>query len=250
MCFKKNKNKKNTAAGTGTRASPSPPQGTPFDITRQIGLVPPFRENDVDTFFAAFERVATALRWPEDVWSILLQCKLTGKAQEAVAALSVQDSMQYNVVKSAILRAYELVPEAYRQKFRNHSKSSNQTYVEFAREEETLFDKWCVASQATDAKAMRELMLLEEFKRCIPERVTVHLNEQRVNSVAEAAIFADEFVLSHKSVFDSSPNSQAGEEKKEERVCHYCKKPGHLIADCRKREQRNAQNGSKSEGFM
>ncbi len=33
--------------------------------------------------------------------------RLTGKAQEVCAALSLEDSLDYDVVKAAILRAYE-----------------------------------------------------------------------------------------------------------------------------------------------
>lgn len=36
-----------------------------------------------------------------------------GKAQDAIAALPVEDSLDYETVKTAILRVYELVPEAY-----------------------------------------------------------------------------------------------------------------------------------------
>ena len=57
--------------------------------------------------------------------------------------LSVDESCQYEVVKMNILKAYELVPEAYRQKFRNSRKGEKQTYVEFGREKEMLFDRWC-----------------------------------------------------------------------------------------------------------
>ena len=39
------------------------------------------------------------------------------------------------------IKGYELVPEAYRQKFRNCKKDSNQTHVEFARNKEQLFDR-------------------------------------------------------------------------------------------------------------
>ena len=75
-----------------------------------------------ESYFGAFERIAVALNWPKDVWAILLQCKLTGKAQEVCAFLSTEDSLVYETVKSAILRAYELVPEAYRQRFRSLGK--------------------------------------------------------------------------------------------------------------------------------
>ena len=76
--------------------------------------------------------------------------KIYGKAQEAVAALSLEDSLHYDSVKVAILRVYELVPEAYRQKFRNHRKGSNQTHMEFAREKGMLFAKWVTSCKAED----------------------------------------------------------------------------------------------------
>ncbi len=95
---------------------------TTFDVSKHISLVPQFRETEVDSYFSAFERIVSALNWSKEVWPLLLQCKLTGKAQEVCATLSLEDSLNYDMVKVAILRAYELVPEAYRQRFRNHKK--------------------------------------------------------------------------------------------------------------------------------
>ena len=40
-----------------------------------------------------------------------------------------------------ILKSYELVP--YRQQCRNCKKNFDQTYVEFARIKEQLYDRWC-----------------------------------------------------------------------------------------------------------
>ncbi len=95
-----------------------------FDVGKYIKLVPPFRETEVDSYFVAFERVAAKLKWPRDKWALLLQCNLVGKAQEVCAALPIEDSLNFDVVKLAVLRAYELVPEAYRQKFRACSKTA------------------------------------------------------------------------------------------------------------------------------
>ena len=60
-----------------------------FDVGKNVVLVPTFRETEVDSYFGAFERIAKALQWPPEVWALLLQCKINGKAQEAVAALPV-----------------------------------------------------------------------------------------------------------------------------------------------------------------
>uniref|UniRef100_A0A1A8V3F6 Uncharacterized protein n=1 Tax=Nothobranchius furzeri TaxID=105023 RepID=A0A1A8V3F6_NOTFU len=148
-----------------------------FDVGKCIALVPTFRETEVDSFFSAFERLAAALDWPREVWSLVLQCKLSGKAQVVMTSLSIPDSMDYEKGKSAVLNSYELVPEAYRQKFRAlKHKATGQTYVEFAREKVCLFEKWLSASKAETAEELKELILMEEMKRCLPERVVLYIN--------------------------------------------------------------------------
>ena len=114
-----------------------------FDPARNIRLVPPFQEKEVEKYFAHFEKVADSLNWPKESWVLLLQSVLVGKAQEIYGSLSVEQSSNYEHVKEAILKAYELVPEAYRQKFRNYLKYDSKTHVEFAREKENLFNRWC-----------------------------------------------------------------------------------------------------------
>ncbi len=96
-------------------ASVSPPR---CDVGRNISLVPPFSEKDVEKYFSHFERVTTTLEWPKHVWTLLLPCALTGEAQELYSALTLTQSSDYEVVKAAILSAYELVSEVYRQRFR------------------------------------------------------------------------------------------------------------------------------------
>ncbi|XP_026021701.1 uncharacterized protein LOC113021315 isoform X2 [Astatotilapia calliptera] len=121
--------KPSTSASSHPSTSTAVPTG--FDITRHVKLVPPFREAEVDSYFNAFERIAAALSWPKEFWPLLLQCKLVGKAQEVCTSLSIEDSLDYDIMKKTVLQAYELVPEAYRQRFRKCEKTANQTFVEF-----------------------------------------------------------------------------------------------------------------------
>ena len=74
---------------------------------------------------------------------LLLQSVVIGKAREIYTQLSLEQSSDYDKIKELVLKAYELVPEAYRQKFRDCRKEPNQTHVEFARTKEQLFDRWC-----------------------------------------------------------------------------------------------------------
>ncbi len=77
------------------------------------------------------------------IFAFAFAVQLLGKAQEVCSALTLEQSLDYDAIKAAVLRAYELVPEAYCQKFRRHVKIPSQTFVEFAREKTTLFEK-CV----------------------------------------------------------------------------------------------------------
>ncbi|KAJ8028095.1 hypothetical protein HOLleu_30233 [Holothuria leucospilota] len=136
-----------------------------FDVSKHVKFVPKFQEDNVEKFFNHFEKLGEQLKWPRDKWSILIQSNFTGKAQEVYSALSIEDSMDYDKVKKAILQAYELVPEAYRQKFRKYRKADTQTYVEFAYQKERHFDRWCASKKVSTFDTLRQLMLVEEFKR-------------------------------------------------------------------------------------
>lgn len=105
-------------------------------------------------------------------------------------------------MKNAVLHAYELVPEVYRQKFRSLVKTPSQMFVEFARDKANLFHKWCAANKVETFEQLKEL-LLDELMNCLPEKIVVYLNEQKVSSLSEAAIFSDEFVLAYRVLFST-----------------------------------------------
>ena len=69
-----------------------------FDHARNIRLVPPFQEKEVDKYFAHFEKVADSLNWPKESWVLLLQRVLVGKAQEIYGSISVEQSSNYEHV--------------------------------------------------------------------------------------------------------------------------------------------------------
>ena len=125
---------------------------------------------------------------------------------------SVEQVASYDTVKDLILKGYELVPKAYWQKLRNCEKVSSQTYVEFVRSKEQLFDRWCHSQRVDknhDTCRLRQLILIEELKRCIHSDVPTFINEHKAEMLEDAARLADEFLLSHKVNFMEKPLSFA-----------------------------------------
>ena len=252
-----------------------------FDVTKHIRLVPPFQEKEVDKYFLYFEKVAENLNWPKEHWTLLLQSVLIGKAREIYTQLGVEQSHHYETVKELILKGYELVPEAYRQKFRNCKKYSNQTHVEFARHKEQLFDRWCCSKKIDqNYDKLRQLMLVEEFKRCIQSDVKTFLDEKQVETLEEAACLADDYYLTHTVSFiakpkptfshpqnkfmsgnssgipsqSNTPKPNSTSETKSQYpfsrpTCNYCKKPGHLISECLKLKRKLERDEAKPTGL-
>ena len=252
-----------------------------FDVTKHIRLVPPFQEKEVDKYFLHFEKVAENLNWPKEHWTLLLQSVLIGKAREIYTQQGVEQSHHYETVKELILKGYELVPEAYRQKFRNCKKDSNQTHVEFARNKEQLFDRWCCSKKIDENyDKLRQLMLVEEFKRCIQSYVKTFLDEKQVETLEEAARLADDYYLTHKVSFiakpkptsshpqnkfmsgnssgmpsqSNTPKPNSTSETKSQYplsrpTCNYCKKPGHLVSECLKLKRKLESDEAKPTGL-
>ena len=70
--------------------------------------------------------------------------------------------------------------------------------------------------------------MLEEFKNCLPERIAVYLNKQKVSSLAHTESRATEF----PTFSPSRPAVVYQARQKNERPCFYCHKVGHMINDC------------------
>lgn len=159
-------------------------------VIRNIGFVPHFRENDVAAYFPRFEKVAQQCKWPVESWTMFLLNGLVGKARAVYKSLTVEQIADYQLVKAAILQAYKLVPEQYhRQQFRDCKKKEGQTYAEFGREKEKLFDRWYHSEhddKAFNAGNLKELVLVEEFKRCIHADVATYLDDRKVATLVEA----------------------------------------------------------------
>lgn len=116
-----------------------------------------------------------------------MQSKIRGKALQVVVVLHPEESIQYADEKAAVLHAYKLVPEANRQ-FWPHRNDTTQTYMGFAGEQGNVFDRWRTACNVEGFASPRELILVEEFRKSLPESIVVHLNEQKMSSLSAIAV--------------------------------------------------------------
>ena len=95
--------------------------------------------DDIESYLTTFER----LMKPDTArWAFKLAPQLTGRAQQAYAALEPTDAECYATVKAAILRRYNINDETYRQRFRSTKFRAGQTPTEVATRLTDLAGRW------------------------------------------------------------------------------------------------------------
>ena len=98
--------------------------------------------------------------------------------------MKLEQTCGFQTVKETISKAYELVPEAYRKKFKNFEKETDKTRVEFARKREHPFDRWCMSEKLAQISTFfKEMILLEEFHNCVHPPIKNHITEQKAQTL-------------------------------------------------------------------
>ena len=76
-----------------------------------------------------------------------------------------------------------------------------QTHVEFVRDLILHFTHWCKAADVETFPDLCDMILLEQFKHTVPDHIVTYITESKVFTPSEAAVLADEYVLTHKRNF-------------------------------------------------
>ena len=96
-----------------SKSDPSKPGGE-----SELWVVQLSEKNDIEAYLTTFEHLTTACGVTKAKWIFKLAPQLTGKAQQAYAALPKDQALNYDSVKVAILRRYDITEETYCQWFR------------------------------------------------------------------------------------------------------------------------------------
>ena len=80
---------------------------------RDVKVTKLTEEDDIEAYLTTFERLMKAYEIQKERWSFKLAPQLIGKAQQAYAALPPDDSRDYDKLKDAILRRYDINEESY-----------------------------------------------------------------------------------------------------------------------------------------
>lgn len=151
-------------------------------------------ENDnTEVYFTTFERLMIAYEVNKDKWAFKLAPQLVEKAQQAYAGLSVTDAGDYDQLKAAILRQYDITEESYRQRFRAVKPRPGESNQELAARLTDFAGKWMKACTSIDE--LRDLVVLEQLLNTLPEDARIFVKEMKPKTSVEAGRLADDFII-------------------------------------------------------
>lgn len=55
-------------------------------------------------------------------------------------------------------------------------KGDGQSYVKVGCGKIAIFDRWCSAKEAKSVEQLRDIVLMEEFENCLPDKIATYLN--------------------------------------------------------------------------
>ena len=95
-----------------------------------------------------------------------------------------------------------------------------------------------------DAQMVKDKIVTEQLVNTLPDPVKIYVREHKPTSSNEAGQLADNYVQARGSVADKVERGTGAETRR----CHRCGKPGHLMKDCRQREEpQKSQTDYKGE---
>ena len=137
---------------------------------------------DVEAFLMTFERAVQA---HEVEAAPILAPQLTGRAQEAYAAMGDEDAKDYTKVIQAILQWYNINEETYRQRLK---PKEHETPVELVTRTRILAEKWLKKYKTKEEVV--DVIIKEQFAEALPEEVKVWVKERRPSTSTEAGQLA------------------------------------------------------------
>ena len=88
-------------------------------------------KDDLDAYLQTFESFATTAKWEKTEWTSKLSTLFSGRALEVYSRLSEEGAQDYDRVKLALMKRYDLTEDGYRHKFRASKPEVDESPEQF-----------------------------------------------------------------------------------------------------------------------
>ena len=229
-------------------------------------------KDDLDAYLQRFERFAETAKWKKDGWASKLSALLSGRALEVYSRLSEDAAKDYDRVKIALMKRYDLTEDGYRRKFRASKPEVDESPKQFIVRLDRYLLRWLeLSNTAQTFDGLKDLIVKEQFIDSCPKDLAIHQRERAPETLAKIAKIADQYLEAHgKHLFSSASRKPTVQPERDEAKnmqinppalhCFKCNTRGHKAVNCptltRKcflcgkqgHEARNCRSGGRRSG--
>ena len=229
-------------------------------------------KDDLDAYLQRFERFAETAKWKKDGWASKLSALLSGRALEVYSRLSEEAAKDYDKVKIALMKRYDLTEDGYRRKFRASKPEVDESPEQFIVRLDRYLLRWLELSDTERTfDGLKDLIVKEQFIDSCPKDLAIHLRERAPETLAKIAKIADQYLEAHgKHLFSPVSRKPTVQPEKDEARntqinptalhCFKCNSRGHKAVNCptltkrcflcgkQGHEARNCRSGGRRSG--
>ena len=134
----------------------------------KLRLQPLTDTDSVEDYLVHYERLARLHKWEQETWSLQLAPFLQGRARKAYDSIPADLIDDWQQVKSALLREFQLSASDYRLQFKAASRKQDEPLHSYFERLETLQARWLLL-QGKDEDDLPFLLIREKFLESLPE---------------------------------------------------------------------------------
>ena len=128
--------------------------------------LPYFEEckDKIDSYLSRFEKYATANKWDKNVWAAYWSALLKGRALDVYDKLSTEDAADYDKLKDALLKNFDMTERGFRKKFRYNRPERSETFIQFSSRLCSYLNKWLTMAKVEKSfEAVCDFMARDQF---------------------------------------------------------------------------------------
>jgi len=189
----------------------------------------------MDSYLNRFEKFAVSQNADKSTWALSLCALLRGRALDVYSMMSKDDVNDYDKLKAALLKRYQLTADGFRKRFRTSYREQGESPVQFI----TKFKNYlvCWVELAGDNKTydgIKKLFMEEQYLRSCPKEMSMHLREGKPAMLKDLGERAKTYLEAHSAdiVFGIDRKFPKMQEPPQSRQCHKCGSFGHLRYQC------------------
>ena len=206
----------------------------------------------MDSYLSRVEKYATANKWNKNVWAAYLSALLKDRALDVYDRLSTEDAADYDKLKDALLKNFDMTERGFRKKFRYSRPERSERFIQFSSRLCSYLNKRLTMAKVEKSfEAVCDFMARDQFLEACSRELFVHLKPKAFENLDAMAKEADLFAEARGGVFSCVNKGQRDHDNKgaahskpasnprgkPEIKCGICGK-GHLTIRCYKNADR------------